>query len=489
MLGQMKKRAQLPNAQTFTVIFRGCAGSQHPKLAVSEAIRIYHSMMSNDRLQPNTIHMNAVLEVCARAGDIESLFSIAKTANEGVRSPNSQTYTIILNGIRPRRDPARREGGSSLTPEETEQNTKMAVNRAKAIWEEVVARWRKGKLQVDEHLVCAMGRVLLLGSYQDSNSILSLVEQTMALPRLDLVEGNLTPPETVSKASGEEHPREQSKRLVRTSRTGLAVPSQKTLSLILTSLGRTRKSSLGPKYWDLLTKTYHIQPDADNYVRMLVLLMIGKASGRTADLVEQMPVSFLTEKTFRTALSTCLRDNVNRHAFSNATRVFDTMVSKLSQPDPESIRLYLSVARANFRKFNEDDEASSSTQHHSEEAKLALGRQIVAALDRTLQPFLLLTAGNSSSSSRKGRALGVQWTVSGNARREAIAVARRMVAAMDAVVTERMASEDVLKVIKTRRNLLNSQVVRFFEDEQKSEKLNHEPDTVKARDNKEDIIS
>ncbi len=63
----MKKRGQPPNAQTYTILFRGFAKSQHPTLAVSEAVRIYTTMLDSPRLPLNTIHLNAVLEVCARA--------------------------------------------------------------------------------------------------------------------------------------------------------------------------------------------------------------------------------------------------------------------------------------------------------------------------------------------------------------------------------------------------------------------------------------
>ena len=66
LYNEMKKRAQIPNAKTYTIIFRGCAQSLHPKLAVSEATRIYNFMLNLGSLKPNTIHMNAVLEVCAR---------------------------------------------------------------------------------------------------------------------------------------------------------------------------------------------------------------------------------------------------------------------------------------------------------------------------------------------------------------------------------------------------------------------------------------
>ena len=96
----MKKRAQQPNAQTFTIIFRGCALSQHPKVAVSEAVKLYQNMLSVGRIKPNTIHLNAVLQVCAKASDLESMFSILTSSDDPLRSPNNLTYTTILNALR-----------------------------------------------------------------------------------------------------------------------------------------------------------------------------------------------------------------------------------------------------------------------------------------------------------------------------------------------------------------------------------------------------
>lgn len=52
------------------------------------------------------------------------------------------------------------------------------------LWGDVVGRWRKGDLIVDQPLVCAMGRLLLLGSRRSRwEDVFALVEQTMNIPR------------------------------------------------------------------------------------------------------------------------------------------------------------------------------------------------------------------------------------------------------------------------------------------------------------------
>lgn len=455
----MKKRAQLPDARTYTIIFRGCANSTHPKLAVSEAVRIYHTMLTNERLKPNTIHLNAVLEVCARAGDIDTMFSILHTVTNGLRSPNNQTYTIVLNSLRPRPDLARR---SDLAEEEVEENNKISIQKAKAIWEAVIADWRKAKIFIDEELVCSMGRILLTGDYHDNNNILPLLEQTMRLPRLDLVEAELKSGDQSKKGGARDSAKDLTEPIP-TTPSGYAIPGKNTLSLVLTSLVATRKTTLGPKYWTLMTKKYGIQPDAENYHRMLKLLRVGKASTKTAEVIGHMPPGFMAAKTFRIALSTCVGDNLNPNAFRNATSIFDAMVSNLRYPDAHAMRLYLQAARANYGRFQTTDAAALGT---SDDGKFGLGRQIMAALDRMWQPFRIL-AGSFSYPGRASRSPAEEWGRSADERREAVAVARRMVAAMDAVVTEGMAAPEMVRVMKSRRNVLNRHVTRFFEKEQK----------------------
>ena len=186
----MKKRAQLPNAQTYTLIFRGCAASQHASQAVYQATRLYHAMLASDRIKPNTMHMNAVLTVCSRARDIESLFSIVNTANQRTRCPDNLTYTIVLNGlryatVRPGQQPAVKgaDGGDDVHVDK--ESVAVSIRRARAVWEEVVKYWRQGLVVVDEELVCAMGRILRMGHRGENDDILSLVQQTMGIQRPD----------------------------------------------------------------------------------------------------------------------------------------------------------------------------------------------------------------------------------------------------------------------------------------------------------------
>lgn len=136
----------------------------------------------NSPVQPNPIHTNAVLKVCARANDLDALFGVAaKLRRKGLRAPNNLTFTIILNAIRQH---AIKNPVGTISTEESQALHAKAIMDARKIWDDVVVRWRQGDIWIDEELVCSMGRILLLGQKQDVDDILSLIEQTMDIPRL-----------------------------------------------------------------------------------------------------------------------------------------------------------------------------------------------------------------------------------------------------------------------------------------------------------------
>jgi pentatricopeptide repeat protein len=472
LYNEMKKRNQLPNAQSYTILFRGFANSVHPKLAVSEAVRIYHTMLTSPRLQPNTIHMNAVLGACARAEDIESMFSIVSTADDKLRTPNSRTYTLILNALRPKNSPARVHRRREIPENEEDAEAQQAadvgaINQGKAIWEEVIRRWRKAQLVIDEPLVCAMGRLLGSGGRKENEEVLALVEQTMKIPKMAEVDASdflpspkgSPPAEQTAQLAAETTEavaKFQAQTRIKIANRNYAHAGNNTLSMILESLAVTRKTTLGPKYWDFLVNKCHVTPDNATYHQYLRLLRVGRASATAADLIESIPVEHLAPKTFRLGLSTCIKDNLNPNAFVNATRIFRTM-SKLRVPDAHSMRLYLQATRANYRQFRDKPDG-----------KFQLGKQIAMALDNMWEPFGQLSRSFSFSRS-EAKSPEEEWMATLNDRMEATAVARRMVAAMDFIVTEGAGTPEVIKLLTTRRNILNRQVTRFFEKHQEME--------------------
>ncbi|KAF3064564.1 putative pentatricopeptide repeat protein [Daldinia childiae] len=452
LYNDMKKIGQFPNAQTYTIIFKGCSFSPHPKLAVSEAIRIYNNMLTNDRITPNTIHLNAVLKVCANAEDIESLFTIVQTANQGLRAPNNLTYTIILNALR--RKVNRRQYGLVVdvdTPKITKAKAR-TILRSKAIWEEVISKWRAGSIIIDEELVCAMGWILLMGNYHDAESIEALLEQTMMIPKDDVaaIRGeskkwaghskddiDAKPATTVDtdkiKAPGAPE-------------VSHALPGNNSLSLIIAALEKSGKTSRAQAYWDIFTKKHHVVPDANNWHRMLMTLRRGKNSSQTVMCLWDMPAELMLPKNFRTAMNTCLRDNLNTSVFNNATEVVKIMLSKLKIPDPITLRNYLRVAYACKRPFF--DQFGNDTYG----ATMAWSKQLATALENLWKPYMTVARQYDEDGPES------------NMKRELVALARKMIAASDRVISSNVLRPGDQKEVEARRNSLNRVVVRHFKE-------------------------
>ncbi len=450
----MKKRAQKPNARTYTIIFRGCAFSLHPKLAVAETTRLYNFMMKQSTIKPNTIHMNTALTVCARAGDMESLFTILATSNDSTRAADASTYTIVLNALR---YDARAAGKANFGLEDADvkREIQKSIQQASRIWADVVAAWKDAKMTMDEYLVCAMGRVLTSGDYKDNESVLELLEQTMQIPRFDK-------PKVKLPATPDPGPTDVSSKAPRTPAKSTAninprypQPGTKTLSLVLTALSNTRKTASAAKYWSYLTRDLGVTPDRENYYCYLAALGAGHASAQVATLIQEMPQDIVGPITFRRGFSVCVGDNLNPAAFENACRIFDVMTATQRYPDALALRLYLQAARANTRHFYEQSSApdAGNAEH---------GKQIMAAIERMWEPFRILS-GSLSYPPVATRSPKEELEKKRGDMQEVMATGRRMIAAIDRAVTDQLVTEPKsVKLLRTRRAVLQRQVERWI---------------------------
>ena len=159
--------------------------------AVKDAMKIYDSISAfNSEVQPNTVHLNAAANVAARGGDMDSLWALLGRAKErGAGSPDVTTYTIILNAIQ--RDIVKRTAELLSRDKDADISEvfKSAISDGRKVWADVVMKWRDAEINVDEQLVCAMGRLLLMSKVQkDVMDVFMLVQQTMNIrvPRVTL---------------------------------------------------------------------------------------------------------------------------------------------------------------------------------------------------------------------------------------------------------------------------------------------------------------
>ena len=386
----MKKRAQRPDAYTFTILFRGFSWYPQFPRSAPRALSIYQSMLSKDSpVRPSIIHTNVVLKVCALAHDIEALLGIAaELPTRGSGAPDNLTFTTILNAIRSKA--FEETEGQKATPREGHAGHKeikaLAIQQGRRLWMEVRQRWMSGDLRLDEEFVCAMGRLLLLGSEaRDHDDVLSLLEQTMGIPRqvarvadpiLERAEEVSEPaedpeyspysamnaePETLLSASREENdfleppgdPFAAHHNAAGPSLSNVR-PGRNTLSLVLDACIRLKHVRAAQDYWGLLTSPdgYHkIIPDSENYHMYLRLLRLQRSSRHAVELVEEMESGKLTgkagavqTKTFRIALSCCVRDIKNKNSIVHAGKLVRMMTDTLPHPDAKALSMYLQVA-------------------------------------------------------------------------------------------------------------------------------------------------
>ncbi|KAK7433074.1 hypothetical protein QQZ08_000003 [Neonectria magnoliae] len=450
LYNEMKKRAQLPNMQTYTIMFRGFSKSQHPKLAVSEAIRHYQILLKDSRLEPNSIHLNAVLNVCGRAGDLESMFSIADTINESTRAADSFTYTTIINALRFNLLDAVKD----LPEEQKNDNITKTIGRAKTIWEEAIAKWRQGRLVIDEELVCAMGRLLIMAPDRiQKREVLDLIEQTMNIP-------NISKAEIVSAADF------RTKGLARANsklahRMSWVKPNRNTLALVLTTLASSKLTTCGIKYWNILVREHGIQPDMDNWMRMFGMLKVAKASAHACDILEIVPDEYINAKNYQIAMETCVRDNINQNAVKNANKALDSMMKRLKVPDPHTMRLFLRVSLVSHYQLRARSEKGDSTG-----AKRDYGIQITDALARLWEPYRKLHHHYFDVVKPKNdKAQGILY----NNKREVIALARIMYGAFNKVIQQGMLPDADLQEIRPIGARINREIHTFFANREELE--------------------
>ncbi|KAI5200736.1 hypothetical protein E4T39_05627 [Aureobasidium subglaciale] len=453
---EMKKRAQFPDSHTYVILLRGLSEPPVAAETVGRALAIYHSLgAENSRVKATTIHTNAALRVCARAHDMDSLWGIAsKIPEKGSGAADAYTYTTILNAIR---EHALLEGGDRTDDSEISALRATAIQQGRRIWGDIVGRWRSGDIMVNEEMVGAMGRLLLIGLQpRDWDDVLSLVEQTMGIPRLAPKLGSKMRKaqhlpihvhddvyqDREDVVEGEEPESEFDQALLLDNRGKKAVssikPGNNSLSLVLEACKLTYAFRESYEYWDLLTNksTYNLKPDMDNIHTFMRILRQTRASGRTLDLVKDTIPSYgwtPHRKTFRIAMSACSRDKKNPNVMEHANKLVDLVEYYQMDPDPKTLLQFMELA--------------ISTQD-AEVIRQAIDRLAVPITRfKSMISFGKFTSGKSASTDKQ----------------DIIALIRTTIGAIDQVVNKDLIPKDQVQPWAQQRAKLNAFVVRFMD--------------------------
>lgn len=366
----MKKRAQFPDSYTYTILLRGLSINAHMQGVLEKALSIYHSLYApNSRVEPSIIHTNAALRVCARALDMDALWGIAaKIPEKGPAAANATTYNTIINAIR---QSILLKVPSGESADEAAARKDNSIIEARRLWEDIAGKWRNADLVIDEELVCSMGRLLLLGARpQDWDNVLSLVEQTMDVPRFvprlgtaerkeagfsQLRAANV--PENFKYddhhlAPGNPAPRgEEFLPFTDSLAKDLAFvkPGNNTLSLLQEACLKIAAPKAAQKYWDLLADSavYDIKPDLNNLLQQLRNMRQNRSSAAAVELLQNDMLGKGIKPgpgAFRIAMSTCVRDKNNHKSLGHASQILRSMNETFEDPDAKTVGMYADLA-------------------------------------------------------------------------------------------------------------------------------------------------
>lgn len=443
----MKKRGTKPDSYTFTILLDGISNYSHFSQSLLRALRIYNSLCSPKSPVPaNIIHTNAVLKVCVRAHDLDSMWTIiGRLPMRGPNTPNALTYTTLLNGIYWNRS----RGGNVSDVED-----------GRRVWAGVLSRWSKGQLWIDEELACAMGRVLLRGEREeDWKEVFALVEQVFGIKSLiaqrlpqqvtsntiyvensntliqtETPENAIVPPTEDRGLSDVQElftptvTRDPSRDPASSTRPN---PGNSTLSLIMQACAEIRDDKIAFKYWSILTNPpFSVVPDLENYHDLLRIIRRFRSGADALNVVQSMRVR-PTAKTIYIALSACKRSGRSKN-FQSAEELLaitkDTdllpvdvkiwnmfLQCAIKSEDPAHIKHALRLIDENFDMRNELIRRRNTALYLNR--ALELLRAIIGAVDVLLNDGLKTPArwghGERTGFEERRKSLGTLLTVNG----------------------------------------------------------------------------
>ena len=369
----MKKRGTRPDSYTYMMMLRGLAQNATWKKAVSQALAIYNSMDApNSVIHPTTGHSNAMIGVCAKAGDLDAMFGIAgKMPDRGRNAPDAWTYTIILSAFSSKIKRLNMDQSGKLIPERKATETHNTVKEGWQVWEDIMSKWRAGDLSVDEPLVVAMGHLILSTfNLADARHIFPLIRQTTGIPEPVLdVQKSQAPPHRARAPNDDGHLSSGDSEVVAPSSGQASVPwsdegSQPSSAYVQAGNGiftlglraaRILSSiTIAKHYIKIFTEPsskYRIgNMDEISYKEYFRVLDSSRASRETGDVLENLLNSgnkdLAVQFAFVMAMNVCRRDILNPNIFDNATRILDLYEAHTSKAsDPRPIISYLQIVR------------------------------------------------------------------------------------------------------------------------------------------------
>ncbi|KAF3907889.1 hypothetical protein ABW21_db0201018 [Orbilia brochopaga] len=379
LYNEMKRRGTKPDSYTYLRILNGLAdNAATTPSALGRALTVYYSMTApTSSVRPTIIHTNAALKVCAQAKDVDAIIdgSPDKSITEGrelwenilLKWQEGSLHMdeglgcamarLLLRSIKPEdwddvlslcQDVF---GVPRLLPRMGSKARKLMPVRTPAGME---------KPQSPEELAKTAKQTEEMTA--DLNDSISAAIKSVHAKK---TEGEASTALLDEAVAEEENDTEESMSLVASSpddSTALIteqIPSQKAvikhngLSVLLEACLSLRAYDTANNYWELITESYDVQPDRDNYHnRMRVLSMQSDSAGCLA-LAEQMAANGieLNQNLFFIALNGCRRAK-KAAGFNDALRLLDLMKRQAVDVTSKVVVAFIRAASA-----TEDTEA------------------------------------------------------------------------------------------------------------------------------------
>ncbi|KAK1148620.1 hypothetical protein N8T08_008505 [Aspergillus melleus] len=388
----MKKRGVRPSEVTYTTMLSGLSNSKStPDIdPVKTALNIYRSISSaNSGVELSIIHSNAMLTVCARHGDMDTLWGVASELPEnGPTSPGPVTYSIILRAILN----AMVWDVEKMAPKNANSisaRKEQGVTEAKRVWADIIYRWKKGDLQIDSQMVNSMTRVLMEGPGEYSSyEVLLLLNQTTGLPILakapqkvaykksqgvqkhanqgdqeledvpfvDESELYRPPQETLEEEEAGEAGEAESEEenlddvfkpfpFASTGVSPLPVGNRELYRALEASAALTQGLGAAKAYWKHITKDMGLKPESTPIHAYLQILQGARSSRAAVDLMrdEVLPSGLVESDMFVTAMKSCRRDINNMNVVTHANELLGLMDQAFPIPNTVAIDVYMSL--------------------------------------------------------------------------------------------------------------------------------------------------
>ncbi|KAF9585945.1 hypothetical protein BGW38_010851 [Lunasporangiospora selenospora] len=293
LLADMKKRGFEPSERTYTILLNALAINPASPFSVSRAQGLISAMEMSEDLPPTVVHTNALLKVCSRKPDYETLLETYNSMpKSGSTAPDVITYNIVINAFA-------RMGGDE------------GFEKAWAAWEDCIAAKtrRPDEIDLDYKVVDAI--LLACREARKPSHIKRGYRLVESLYGLTISEFDTPEPEIAPKnMSKTDRALAPSKSLGLGAFLAKETIQPRTVELLLSICVKIKEYKRALKYLDLIrTKFPEFAPDSQLLSSTMHLYITQKEYGKAIDAWDQINENNLqhTPATFKQGLDATLK--------------------------------------------------------------------------------------------------------------------------------------------------------------------------------------